>query len=235
MDEAKYEKIRAFVGCSLLARIVLQALLCFLIFLALNSVEVRAQVSNVESISAAQSGNSRDSNYRLLRGDNEFAIWGAGSFDAPTLIGSTYRPIAMLGLRYGRIMGTNQLGTLEYVVDIIPIQVVFDQENGRGTKGNVYGAGINYGGLKVSYLRRSRVKPFVSVSGGFIVYTRRVPLEGRNLNFTYSLDGGLDIFTGKKRALTVGYKFYHASDAVHTKDNIGTNDNMISIGFSLFR
>lgn len=141
----------------------------------------------------------------------------------------------MLGLRYGRIVGTNHLGTLEYVADIIPIQVVFDQEDGRGTGGNVYGVGINYGGLKVSYLRRSRVKPFISVSGGLIVYTRPVPLKGRKLNFTYSLDGGLDIFTDKKRALTVGYKFYHASDAVHTKANIGTNDNMISIGFSFFR
>jgi hypothetical protein len=153
----------------------------------------------------------------------------------PTPFGTTYRPIAMLGLRYGRIVGTNHLGTLEYVADIIPIQVVFDQEDGRGTGGNVYGVGINYGGLKVSYLRRSRVKPFISVSGGLIVYTRPVPLKGRKLNFTYSLDGGLDIFTDKKRALTVGYKFYHASDAVHTKANIGTNDNMISIGFSFFR
>ncbi len=141
----------------------------------------------------------------------------------------------ILGLRYGRIVGTNHLGTLEYVADIIPIQVVFNQKGVRGTRGDVSGVGINYGGLKVSYLRRSRVKPFVGVGGGLLLYARPVPLEGRKLNLTYSLDAGLDIFTGKKQALAIGYKFYHASDAIHTKANIGTNDNMISIGFSFYR
>jgi len=177
----------------------------------------------------------KDCEYRLVKGDTEFAVWGASSFDAPTLIGSTYRPLAMLGLRYGRIVGTNHLGTLEYVADVIPLNLVFNQRDGRGIVGKVYGVGINYGGLKVSYLRRSRVKPFVSMSGGLVFYARPVPREGRKLNFTYSLDFGVDIFASKKKALTFGYKFYHASDGVHRNENIGTNDNMISIGLSFFR
>jgi lipid A 3-O-deacylase PagL len=229
------KKTRVYVGRSFLARSISQASLFFLIFGALNLVQIRAQASSGESSLAAQSGAPKDDDYKLRRGDNEFAVWGAGSFDAPTPIGSTYRPIAMLGLRYGRILGANHLGTLEYVADVIPIQIVFNPQNVRGAGDCVYGVGINYGGLKVSYLRRSRVKPFVGVSGGLIVYTRPVPLEGRKLNFTYSLDAGLDIFTSKKQALTVGYKFYHASNAVTTNANIGTNDNMISIGFSFFR
>ncbi|MFZ0748160.1 MAG: acyloxyacyl hydrolase [Pyrinomonadaceae bacterium] len=141
----------------------------------------------------------------------------------------------MLGLRYGRIVGTNHLGTLSYVADIIPIQIAFNQPDEQGIRRNVYGVGINYGGVKVSYLRRSRVKPFAGGSGGLVFYTRRVPLEGRKLNVTYSLDAGLDIFTGRKQAITVAYKFYHASDAISRKANIGTNDNMISVGFSLFK
>ena len=236
-DEGEYGKMRgAHVDRSCVARSVLQASLFFLIFVALNTVQIRAQVSSGESGSAAQSGAPSNGDYKLKRGDNEFGVWGAGSFDAPTLIGNTaYRPTAMLGLRYGRVVGTTDWATFAYVVDVIPVQVVFDQEDGRGARRNVYGVGVNYGGLKMSFLRRSRVKPFAGISGGLIAYSRPVPLEGRKLNFTYSLDAGLDIFTGKKRALTVGYKFYHVSNAFTGKTNIGTNDNMINIGFSFFR
>lgn len=214
---------------------VFQASLFLLISVALTPDQVRAQVSGGDPASGARVGAAKDEDYRLWRGDGEFTVWAAGSFDAPTPIGSTYRPITILGLRYGRIVGTNHLGSLEYVADIIPLQTVFDQKDGRGTRGNVFGVGINYGGLKVSYLRRSRVKPFVGVSGGLLIYARPVPPEGRKLNFTYSLDAGLDIFTRKRRALSLGYKFYHASDVVNRRANIGTNDNMISLGFSFYR
>jgi len=214
---------------------VFQISLFFLISAAFYPAQVRGQISGGEPGSASQSEAAKSEGYKLWRGDNEFAVWAAGSFDAPTPIGSTYRPVTMLGVRYGRIVGTNHLGALEYVADIIPLQLVFDQKDRRATRSNVYGVGINYGGLKVSYLRRSRVKPFAVANGGILIYTRAVPLEGRKLNFTYSLGAGLDIFTRKKRAISLGYKFYHASDAVNRRANIGTNDNMLSIGFSFYR
>lgn len=225
---------RALITSAVTRSILPTSLFC-LAFLAVNPIQIGAQVSNAEFNPGTQVVSPKDGEYRHLRGDTEIAVWGAGSFDAPTLIGSTYRPLAMLGLRYGRILGTNHLGTLEYVADVIPLNLVFDQPDGRGGVGNVYGLGINYGGLKVSYLRRSRVKPFVGISGGLVFYARPVPREGRKLNVTYSLDFGVDIFASGKQALSVGYKFYHASDAVHRNANIGTNDNMISIGFSFFR
>ncbi len=226
---------RHHLGRSCAVPRVLRVLPPFFLLMMFNSVELCAQVSDGELCSTYRAGHSRAEDYRLKRGDHEVGIWGAGSFDSPTPIGSTYRPVAMLGLRYGRILGTNQLGTLAYVADLIPIQIVFDQENGRSTGRKVYGTGINYGGLKISYLRRSRVKPYAGGSGGLVFYTRPVPLEGRKLNFTYSLDVGIDIFTAKKRTLTVGYRFYHASNGVNTRANVGTNDNLISIGFSFFR
>ncbi|CAN5582255.1 hypothetical protein BH20ACI3_BH20ACI3_42360 [soil metagenome] len=236
-NEEEHEKMRGYqVGRSCVARRILQASLFFLVFMAWNSIQIRAQLPSGESGSSAQSGDPGGADYKLRRGNNEFAVWGAGSFDAPTLIGNTaYRPTAMLGLRYGKVVGTTDWATFTYVADLIPLQVVFDQEDGQAARRNVYGVGANYGGLKMSFLRRYRVKPFAGISGGLIVYSRPVPLEGRKLNLTYSLDAGLDIFTGKRRALTVGYKFYHVSNAFTAKTNVGTNDNMISLGFSFFR
>jgi len=77
------------VGRSCVARRILQASLFFLVFMAWNSIQIRAQLPSGESGSSAQSGDPGDADYKLWRGNNEFAVWGAGSFDAPTLIGNT--------------------------------------------------------------------------------------------------------------------------------------------------
>lgn len=235
--EEKYEKTSgAHVDGSSVARSILQSSLFFLIFVALTSAQIRAQVSSGESGSADQSGAPSDGDYKLRKGDNQFGVWVAGSFKAPTLIGNTaYRPTTMLGLRYGRVVGSIGGVTFTYVADLIPVQVVFDREDGQTARRTVYGVSVNYAGMKISILRRSRVKPFVGISGGVIVYSRPIPHDGRKLNLTYSLDGGVDIFIRKKRALTIGYKFYHVSNAFTAERNIGTNDNMITVGYSFLR
>jgi Lipid A 3-O-deacylase (PagL) len=178
-----------------------------------------------------------DPAYRLEKGTNEFGVWVAGSFKSTTPIGNTaYRPTLIAALRFGRILGTTPWATFEYVADFIPLEAVFDQPaSGGGARSNVYGIGVNYGGLKIDLLRRSRVKPFTGISGGVIRYSQAIPANGRKVNLTYELTSGIDVFLRPKRALTIGYKFYHMSNAFTATSNIGTNDNMITVGFSLFR
>lgn len=199
-----------------------------------------AQGSSDPATASAQTGSDATRSeppYRLKKGTNEFGVWVAGSFNAPTPIGnSAYRPTLKTGLRFGRILGTTSWATFEYVADFIPLEVVFDQPaSGGGARSNVYGIGVNYGGLKVALLRRSRVKPFMGISGGVNSYSRAIPVNGRKVNLTYELNGGIDVFLRPKRALTIGYKFYHMSNAFTATSNIGTNDNMVTVGFSLFR
>jgi hypothetical protein len=71
-----------------------------------------------------------------------------------------------------RILGTTPWATFEYVADFIPLEAVFDQPaSGGAARSSVYGIRVNYGGLKIDLLRRSRVKPFTGISGGVIRYS----------------------------------------------------------------
>lgn len=201
---------------------------------------VHAQMSAQGCDSVPKSGVESKS-YLLTKGMNEFGVWIAGSFNSRTPIGNVaYRPTMRLGLRYGRIVGTTRWASFTYVADLVPIEVVFNQESaqiaGQPTRrSNVYGVGGNYGGIKVSFRRRARVKPFAGFSAGLIFYSRPIPINGRKFNVTYELSGGIDVFLKPLRALTLSYKFHHVSNLFTAAVNIGTNDNMVCIGFSFFK
>ena len=56
---------------------------------------------------------------------NEFGIWGAISFDAPTWIGKT--PDARfgnIGLRYGRVLAANDSLAFSWTIDAVPVAVL---------------------------------------------------------------------------------------------------------------
>lgn len=232
------------VSLALLARLAGRVAAGSLFIAALFLSSVDAQVSGPRTdptLPKSEVESKSEPSYRLSKGMNEFGAWMAGSFNSATPIGNTaYRPTLRLGLRYARIVGTTRWATFAYVMDLVPVEVVFNQESAQVAgqpphRSNVYGLGGNYGGLKISFLRRARVKPFAGFSAGLIYYSRPVPLNGRRLNFTYELSGGVDIFLKPKRALTLSYQFYHVSNLFTAPANIGTNDNLIRIGFSCFK
>ena len=58
--------------------------------------------------------------------------------------------------------------------------------------------------------------------------------RGSQLNFTIHYGGGVQVFTSAHRAITLGYKYHHMSNA-EIADNPGTDSNMVYIGWSFFR
>lgn len=205
-----------------------------------RSQEAKGETALINRSSIQVAGHD---SYYLEKGMNEYGVWGGGSFDSPTVIGTAEdRKFFTLGLRYGRVLGGSKRVAYEYTVDAVPLAIVFQPEFARVFNRNpdrsIYGAGISPIGFKVNFNRQGRLKPFVSTSGGFLYFRRPVPVDvalATRFNFTFEFSGGLQIFTRSRRAVTIGYKFQHISNGGRSEVNPGLDANVIYAGFSLFK
>ena len=131
---------------------------------------------------------------------NEFGVWGAVSLNTVHLFGITSdEQLYTAGFRYGRTLFDKPFTSLEYMVDIVPVQLVhqftwvpcgtpsrlgFICPSGHET---VWGGGISPIGLKMNFRRQRKLQPFIGANGGFIVSTRPVPVDipgGTQYNYT---------------------------------------------------
>lgn len=191
-------------------------------------------------------GQQQSDSARMKR--NEFGVWGGISFHAPTLIGKT--PDARfgnIGLRYGRVLAANENLAFSWTIDAVPVAVLSTNRftivpTGPGTftiqrsREHTYGAGVSPIGLKLNFRRAQMLQPFVSGSGGFLYFTKEVPVSGAaRFNFTYDFGGGIQIVNDSGRAITVGYKYNHISNGYHSPINPGVDVQMIYVGYSIRR
>jgi hypothetical protein len=182
---------------------------------------------------------------------NEFAVWGGGSFQASTLIGKTEdAKLGVLGLCYARLLTEKKNLSLKYTIDVLPAvvlnysqtQLAFRVVNNtpavvtRTVDYTVYGAGLAPIGLQMNFRPKKKAQPFVATSGGFLYFSQPVPNSaGKQFNFTADLSGGLQIMTSEKRAVTMGYKYHHLSNAYRGDVNPGYDSNVFYVGFSFFK
>jgi hypothetical protein len=112
---------------------------------------------------------------------NEFAIWGGYSLGNSTVFGvETNRQLGELALRYARTLYDKPSTSLQYTLDVIPVETVRQDSfavcmptpttaafcsNGRET---VYGGGLNPIGLKLNFRREHRLQPFIASTAGFV-------------------------------------------------------------------
>jgi hypothetical protein len=101
----------------------------------------------------------------------------------------------------------------------------------------VYGFAVAPIGSTVEFGRR-RVRPFAEFIGGVIASTEPFPVNLPNatgLNFLFDLGGGIRWYIGTRRALSLGYRFLHISNANTTSFNPGVDNNVIYFGYSFLR
>lgn len=184
----------------------------------------------------AESRAGAPASYALLKGTNEFGLWAGGSPDSTKSIGSTEdRSLLLVGLRYGRILAAWESLSLEYTLDIFPAAVVFEPDDVRSGNSTIYGAGLSPLGLKVNFGQESWIKPFVAASVGFLYFQDDVPVpHSSRFNFTPEIGVGVQFFLAPKRAVTLGYKFHHMSNANTGSSNPGMDSHVIYAGFSFF-
>jgi lipid A 3-O-deacylase PagL len=99
------------------------------------------------------------------------------------------------------------------------------------------GIGLEPVGFDFNFRRRHRFQPVVGINGGFLKFTRDVPISNSNsFNFTFSLRGAMQIFTNESHSITIGYRFHHISNAnTGNPFNPGIDSNFIYAGFSFHR
>jgi Lipid A 3-O-deacylase (PagL) len=216
--------------------------LCSRIFLALL---VTVGCAN---LAGAQGG------YELKRGDNEYGVWGGGAFSATTVFGgltdaeADERGFVVAAFRYGRTLAANDDVALQYTLDAIPMALAVGNIESSTTvttpagpvttfrRGTAYGVGVTPLGLQLDFANGSRVKPFVHVNGGLLVFSESVPLpDAGKLALIGEAGAGVRVFTSERRALSFGVRFHHLSNGDRAGSNRGLNQFVIYAGFSVFK
>ncbi len=107
--------------------------------------------------------------------------------------------------------------------------------NIQSTRPTRYAFGIAPLGIQVNFRPRKNVQPFLGASGGFLYLNQRTPnLVGTRFAFTADVGGGIEFKLRGKRAVTVGYKYYHISNGDRGLQNPGFDNNLFYIGYTFF-
>jgi Lipid A 3-O-deacylase (PagL) len=188
------------------------------------------------------------------QGDSEFGFWGGFSAGNPHLIGITSdRQLGVLGLRYGHLIFDTHPISLEYTLDVIPVEIlrqptyvacdtnpiIFPTGFCQTGHETVYGGGLNPLGLKLNFLREHRLQPFVASTAGLVASVRPIPVDipnGTQFNFTFDFQAGFQLYNpDHSHAWTLAYKYQHISNAYRHSLNPGVDLHVITLGYSFFR
>ncbi|HJU56042.1 MAG TPA: acyloxyacyl hydrolase [Pyrinomonadaceae bacterium] len=199
-------------------------------------------------------GAQNDSEYKLKRGDNEYGVWGGGAFTATTIFGgltdaeADERGFVIAAFRYGRTLAANDHLALQYTLDAIPMALAVGNIESATTlptpagpvttftRDTAYGAGVTPLGLQLDFANSSRVKPFIHVNGGLLVFNESVPLpDAGKLALVGEAGAGVRVFTSERRAVSLGVRFHHISNGDRAGANRGLNQFVFYAGFSVFK
>jgi Lipid A 3-O-deacylase (PagL) len=150
--------------------------------------------------------------------------------------------------RYGRTLAANSSIALQYIFDAIPLTLqtgnITDTQTTNTSGGTVttfhrrtaYGAGLTPLGIQLNFRNRSRIKPFLNVGAGGLIFSKPVPLpDAGRFAFTLQGAGGVRILDTSRRSLSIGLKLHHISNGNLSGSNRGLNQFAVSVGYSLFK
>jgi hypothetical protein len=167
-----------------------------------------------------------------LRHDFQFAAGFSPS--SSTIIGTeTDRRFALAGFSYSFRCWAWNFVSIGYTGEIMPAAILI-QPGGHA----VYGFAVAPLGFTMDVGRRRKVHPFAEINVGIIASTEPIPErqpDSTGLNFLVGLGGGVRWKTGRRSALSAGYKFLHISNAFTTNFNPGVDNNVLYVGYSLLR
>jgi opacity protein-like surface antigen len=159
----------------------------------------------------------------------------------------TNRRVYLTGLRNEWVLGARGRFAWSYLFEWVPVAVVERTVAGQtlhcdptGTSSVcevdrsarvAVGTGAAPLGLKLYMNNGGSARFFGSGSGGMIAFTSDVPVySSRKLNFMFDYGGGVDVVMRDGRALTIGYRFHHISNAGSGRVNPGLDANVIYVG-----
>ena len=197
---------------------------------------------------AAQQTTTTTTDDEYETGKNEFTVWGGFSPDSSTVFKGTGRTrdarFGIVAFRYARRFNNSDAVNLKYTIDAVPLAVLNYPDIEvtsppsavlQSVRPTRYAMGIAPLGLQANFRPRKRVQPFLGASGGFLSFNERTPnFVGTRFAFTADVGGGVEFKLKEKRALTVGYKYYHISNGDRGLQNPGFDNNVFYLGYTFF-
>jgi len=193
--------------------------------------------------------------YKLVRGDKEFSVeYGISPFNPSNFAGpkefNVYgRDLHLFTFRFGRIIGTKKNVNYQYTFGATPLAIFTKNEvvnpdyiSATATpniaptmRETSYGFGVEPVNFKFMFFAKNRLKPYAKVGAGILVTNKAVPVPSSTLfQLTGDFGGGLMYMLNKKRAVSLGYKYFHISNGnINGKiNNPGFNANVFYINYS---
>ncbi len=187
--------------------------------------------------------------------NNEFGVWGAYSVNSPDVYTSQgHIQFGVAAFRYGRLLHKSPFYTVEYTVDVEPVEVsranVYEScevlyhgvvQPGSCAIGKqwIYAGGLSPFGWKLNFRPQRQWQPFAACSGGFVMSQKAIPEDipkATRFNFTGEIQLGVEHFNRKRtRAWIFSYKLQHISNGFRSSVNPGVDLNMLAVGYSFFK
>lgn len=179
---------------------------------------------------------------------NEYSVWGGYSPDSNTFIRTFGRTgnarFGIAAVRYARRFTNGNAVNLKYTADLIPAAILHypdveilptDPPSARLVRPTRYAFGIAPLGVQANFRPRKKIQPFVAASGGLLYFNQRILNNtGSRFAFTADVGGGVEFRIKEKRAVTLGYKYYHISNGDRGIENPGFDNNLFYIGYTFY-
>lgn len=187
-----------------------------------SSLPLIAALLIASSLSLGQTGPEK--------GGNEIQVWAGGGHSVSG--GQGHIGAANAGLRYGWILTSPHLpgllrGRFEYVVDAVPLFLVFQPTN------TAYGVGFDPLGLKWNFERHGRISPYLELTGGTVFTNHNVPPGTNTVNFMDQAAFGMHVL-GAKHNVSLELRYMHISNAGLATPNPGVNTVQVRLGVGRF-
>ena len=164
------------------------------------------------------------------QGGHEIQLWAGGGHSVAGGRGNI--GVFNAGLRYGWVLTGPHLpgflrGRFEYAVDAVPVFLIFQPAN------TAYGLGFDPLGLKWNFERRSRISPYLELTGGALFTNHDVPAGTNTVNFMDQAALGMHLL-GEKHNVSLELRYMHISNAGLATPNPGINTVQVRLGVGRF-
>lgn len=172
-------------------------------------------------------------------GHHEIGVWaGFSGFSGPVWGYARDTRYAVADVRYSYRFVRGRHVDVRWAPEVTMVADLYETQ---ATQVNPYapthhlGAGVSPEAFQVVFRPFKRVQPYWSNAGGFVYYEDRV-LSPQGSQFMYTIDfgGGVNLFTSRRNAISIGYRYQHFSNANISVHNPGTDADTFTLGFSHF-
>jgi hypothetical protein len=180
---------------------------------------------------------------RLTRWNQEVGFWGGYSPDSTIGIGKVYdRKFFELNGQYALTIWARRQVAVKWVSELVPVALLQEpteyyfnpqhKQTGSRAGATTYAGGITPLGMQVNFRNGHRVQPFFDAHGGMLYFNRQEPVPNSSqFNFTFNFGTGVQVFTGKRSSMLLGYKYHHISNDNTASENPGIDNSEFYAGY----